>query len=281
MINPIELPDLKARHVPGQRLFGLDLGSKTIGMALSDGMLSIASPYMTIQRTKFTTDIAELARHAHKHGVYGLIVGLPLNMDGSEGPRVQSVRTFIRNLAGKHQGGLVDGLRILVDIIDQANFLSPLCGNIPAGVGQFRHMAGCHYPGQALQRTHIGNNTDLRFTHTKQGVFGRQPDITGRCKINSCTQAMGVNRRNHRHRAVGDQPQQGHIFLVQRRLEINGHIDSRGGSDRGRVTAACARRIYRPTADMGEVDHATSDERGRTVREHVAQLHAHVSVVAI
>ncbi len=101
MTNPIALTDLKARHVPGQRLFGLDLGSKTIGIALSDGMLSIASPYMTIQRTKFTADIAELARHAHKHGVFGLIVGLPLNMDGSEGPRVQSVRTFIRNLAGK------------------------------------------------------------------------------------------------------------------------------------------------------------------------------------
>lgn len=85
----------------GQRLLGLDLGSKTIGLALSDPTLTIASPYATIERKKFTADVAELARVARKEAVGGLVLGLPVNMDGTEGPRCQSTRQFARNLEGK------------------------------------------------------------------------------------------------------------------------------------------------------------------------------------
>jgi len=80
------------------RLFGLDLGSKTIGLALSDVSRTIASPFDTIRRKKFTKDVELLLEYAEKNGVGGLVVGLPLNLDGSEGPRVQSTRAFVRNL---------------------------------------------------------------------------------------------------------------------------------------------------------------------------------------
>ncbi len=82
----------------GARLLGLDLGTKTIGLALSDVQRRIASPLETIKRVKFTPDAAALAAIAKKHAVGGLVIGLPLNMDGSEGPRVQSTRAFVRNL---------------------------------------------------------------------------------------------------------------------------------------------------------------------------------------
>ncbi|MBN9436160.1 Holliday junction resolvase RuvX [Bosea sp. (in: a-proteobacteria)] len=81
------------------RLLGLDLGTKTIGLALSDVERRIASPLETIQRVKFGLDAAALLKIAEKHAVAGLVIGLPLNMDGSEGPRAQSTRAFIRNLA--------------------------------------------------------------------------------------------------------------------------------------------------------------------------------------
>lgn len=80
------------------RLMGLDLGSRTIGLALSDVGRQIASPLETIRRVKFTPDVARLASLCAAHGVGGLVIGLPLNMDGSEGPRVQSTRAFVRNL---------------------------------------------------------------------------------------------------------------------------------------------------------------------------------------
>jgi putative Holliday junction resolvase len=96
-----DLETVKKIHKPGMRLFGLDLGTKTIGIAISDGMLSIAGPLKTIRRTKFTTDVFELAKLASEHKVCALVVGLPLNMDGSEGPRAQASRAFVRNLAGK------------------------------------------------------------------------------------------------------------------------------------------------------------------------------------
>ena len=80
------------------RLMGLDLGTKTIGLALSDVGRRIASPLETILRTKFTPDAARLAALCGQHGVGGLVIGLPLNMDGTEGPRVQSTRSFVRNL---------------------------------------------------------------------------------------------------------------------------------------------------------------------------------------
>jgi putative Holliday junction resolvase len=78
---------------------GLDFGTKTIGVAVSDGLRSVASPLTTIRRTKFTEDAAALLRLATDRGLVGLVLGLPLNMDGSEGPRVQSTRAFARNLS--------------------------------------------------------------------------------------------------------------------------------------------------------------------------------------
>jgi putative Holliday junction resolvase len=86
---------------PETRLLGLDVGTKTIGLALSDVTRSIATPYDTIKRTKFTSDAKALADIAGKMEVGALIIGLPLNLDGSEGPRAQSTRAFARNLA-KH-----------------------------------------------------------------------------------------------------------------------------------------------------------------------------------
>ncbi|SDL18613.1 Holliday junction resolvase RuvX [Paracoccus chinensis] len=77
---------------------GLDLGTKTIGVAVSDGLRQVASPLTVIRRQKFTLDAAELLRIAADRGLVGLVLGLPLNMDGSEGPRVQSTRAFARNL---------------------------------------------------------------------------------------------------------------------------------------------------------------------------------------
>ena len=81
-----------------QRLLGLDVGEKSIGLALSDPGLSVASPVSTIKRTKFTADANALLKLAAERGVGGLVIGLPLNMDGSEGPRCQSVRQFAANL---------------------------------------------------------------------------------------------------------------------------------------------------------------------------------------
>ncbi|WP_411903009.1 Holliday junction resolvase RuvX [Methylorubrum thiocyanatum] len=80
------------------RLIGLDLGTKTIGIALSDVGRQIASPLETIRRVKFTPDAGRIVTLCAAHGVGGLVIGLPLNMDGSEGPRAQSSRSFARNL---------------------------------------------------------------------------------------------------------------------------------------------------------------------------------------
>ena len=77
---------------------GLDLGEKTIGVAVSDRRLSVATPLETIRRKKFTLDAAGLLAICAKREIGGLILGLPMNMDGSEGPRCQSTRAFARNL---------------------------------------------------------------------------------------------------------------------------------------------------------------------------------------
>ena len=79
-------------------LIGLDLGDKTIGVALSDGLRSVASPHETIRRRKFGLDAARLLEIIDARDVTGIILGLPRNMDGSEGPRCQSTRAFARNL---------------------------------------------------------------------------------------------------------------------------------------------------------------------------------------
>lgn len=77
---------------------GLDLGTKTIGVAISDRLLSVATPTETIKRKKFSSDAARLLEIAAHREVAGLVLGLPRNMDGSEGPRCQSTRAFARNL---------------------------------------------------------------------------------------------------------------------------------------------------------------------------------------
>jgi putative Holliday junction resolvase len=84
---------------PHGRLGGLDVGTKTVGLATCDAGWSFATPAGVIRRTKFTADLAELRAFVAANGLKGLAVGLPLNMDGSDSPRTQSVRAFARNLA--------------------------------------------------------------------------------------------------------------------------------------------------------------------------------------
>jgi len=83
----------------GGKLCGLDVGTKTIGIAICDAGWHFAGPLETIRRTKFTQDLASLKRIIAAESVIGVVVGLPLNMDGSDSPRTQSVRAFARNLA--------------------------------------------------------------------------------------------------------------------------------------------------------------------------------------
>ncbi|MBI2242247.1 MAG: Holliday junction resolvase RuvX [Magnetospirillum gryphiswaldense] len=95
LLEPAQLPAALPRHA---RLMGLDLGTKTIGLALSDVRLSIATHFDTIRRTKFTKDAEALFAHLDKQEVGGLVLGLPVEMDGTQGARCQSTRAFVRNL---------------------------------------------------------------------------------------------------------------------------------------------------------------------------------------
>ena len=88
-----------AAAIPHGKLAGLDVGTKTIGLATCDTGWSFAGPAETIRRTKFTGDLERLRQFVQANAVAGLVVGLPLNMDGSDSPRTQSVRAFARNLA--------------------------------------------------------------------------------------------------------------------------------------------------------------------------------------
>ncbi len=92
------MAEFAAAIPPMQALAGLDLGTKTIGVAVSDRFRSVASPLRTIRREKFTLDAAQVLAIAAERELGGLILGLPFNMDGSEGPRCQSTRAFARNL---------------------------------------------------------------------------------------------------------------------------------------------------------------------------------------
>jgi len=83
------------------RVLGLDVGETTIGLAISDHGRMIATPLHTIERKKFSKDIEHLKQVTHNHKVAGLVVGNPINMDGSEGRRTQSIRTFVSNIS-KH-----------------------------------------------------------------------------------------------------------------------------------------------------------------------------------
>jgi putative holliday junction resolvase len=93
-----ETAPFAACYSGGGRLAGLDIGTKTIGLALCDAGWTIASPAHTIARTRFTADIEQLGAFCAAEAVEGLVLGLPLSMDGSDSPRTQSVRAFARNL---------------------------------------------------------------------------------------------------------------------------------------------------------------------------------------
>ena len=95
----ISIEDLPPHLERDARLLGLDVGTKTIGMALSDVTRSVATPFDTIRRTKFTADAKTIREVVEKNQVGALVIGFPLNLDGSEGPRAQSTRAFARNLA--------------------------------------------------------------------------------------------------------------------------------------------------------------------------------------
>ena len=97
----LDLAALRDALPKGARLMGLDLGSKTIGLALSNAGLSIASPLVTLARRKFTADALSLKKLIDEHNIGGLVLGLPINMDGTEGPRCQSTRQFATNLLEK------------------------------------------------------------------------------------------------------------------------------------------------------------------------------------
>jgi putative holliday junction resolvase len=99
--STIAIEDLPAHLGRDARLLGLDVGTKTIGMALSDVTRSVATPFDTIRRTKFTADAKTIREVVEKNRVGALVIGFPLNLDGSEGPRAQSTRAFARNLAAQ------------------------------------------------------------------------------------------------------------------------------------------------------------------------------------
>jgi putative Holliday junction resolvase len=93
-----------ANHLPQRgSLLGLDLGTKTIGVATSDPDRRLATPVETVSRTNFTADAERLLALASERNAVGFVLGLPINMDGSEGPRAQSVRAFARNFAARTQ----------------------------------------------------------------------------------------------------------------------------------------------------------------------------------
>ena len=94
----LDLLDLPAACPPGTAWFGLDLGEKTIGVAASDTSRMIASPIQLIHKSKFTLEAEQLFKLMSHRKISGLVIGLPTNMDGTEGPRAQSCRAFARNL---------------------------------------------------------------------------------------------------------------------------------------------------------------------------------------
>lgn len=97
--NVATLEDLASGLPAKARLMGVDLGTKTIGLALSDIERRVATPLETIRREKFTRDATLMIAAAAKHDVVAFVIGLPLNMDGSEGPRAQSTRSFVASCA--------------------------------------------------------------------------------------------------------------------------------------------------------------------------------------
>ena len=97
-MSVVDLQELPAFLDAGQTLAGLDLGTRTIGLSVSDRGLSLATHRQVIMRKKFTQDAEALLAAFKRDNVGGIVIGLPVNMDGSEGPRAQSTRAFVRNL---------------------------------------------------------------------------------------------------------------------------------------------------------------------------------------
>lgn len=95
----IAVEDLAARLKLGDQLIGLDVGEKTVGVAISDGMLMTASPLQTVRRKKFGADVEKIFELAKGRVLGGVVIGLPVHMNGDEGPRCQSCRAFARNLS--------------------------------------------------------------------------------------------------------------------------------------------------------------------------------------
>ncbi len=94
----IDISDIKTHLPKGKRLLCIDHGSKTLGLAVSNSALTSSNPLFTIKKTKFTKDLVELAKACSDYNIGGLIIGLPLNMDGTEGPRSESVRHYADNI---------------------------------------------------------------------------------------------------------------------------------------------------------------------------------------
>jgi putative Holliday junction resolvase len=109
----VDFPELKVLLIRGGRLMALDVGSKTIGVAASDALRMLATPLMTIKRSKLAADLATLADLAKKHEIKALAIGLPLNMDGTEGPRCQSIRQFAANITA-HAPPLLAALPVVL-----------------------------------------------------------------------------------------------------------------------------------------------------------------------
>ncbi len=112
MTNIIEIELLADELTTGKRVLGIDLGSKTIGLATSDVGNSIATPLSILKRKKFGENVVELNKIIEESGIYAIVIGLPKNMDNSEGPRCQATRAFVRNLGQVKDGGL-SGVKVV------------------------------------------------------------------------------------------------------------------------------------------------------------------------
>lgn len=97
--NLLTIENLHGQLAPEARLLGIDLGTKTIGLAICDPARRIATPLQTIRRSKFRADAEKMLAVAQTYGIAAFIIGMPYNMDGSEGPRAQATRAFVRNMA--------------------------------------------------------------------------------------------------------------------------------------------------------------------------------------
>ncbi len=98
-MNPALVNLLPLKDLTEGRLLGLDVGTKTIGLALSDASRTVATPLRTLEHTKFSKDLEALQKIITEFEVKGLVIGLPVNMDGTEGPRCQSTRQFVKNIS--------------------------------------------------------------------------------------------------------------------------------------------------------------------------------------